>query len=558
MKLKRRLYLMVLPLALIPLAMFGLLALGQQRDLAQRLDALAVATQERPWDLDAQRADLREAVAAARAVWGAAFLALSALVAGGLLLVSRRICRPLSELAQAAARISAGNLDVDARMTGSGDEIDELAASFTELQRRLRHQIQNLDTAVAQKSEELRLANERLQREVEERAGAERNARHANAAKSDFLATMSHEIRTPMNGVIGVAEAMLAQENLAAETRERLEMIKVSGESLIRILDDILDLSKIEAGKLEIKNDSFDFKLACRSVHLLFSAKAREKRLGFTIAIAPDVPQFLVGDSGRVRQILSNLISNAIKFTERGRVEIRVAMEARERPGVLIQIVDTGMGIPADRLQSVFEAFEQIDATGAEQRGGTGLGLSISRRLAALMEGAISVESAEGRGSAFRFWMPAYLGSPVQNSEEWPSNLEPIENVRVLLVEDNRINQHVIFSILERANHRTLLASDGVEALEIIQAQELDLVFMDCRMPRMDGFEAARQVRALPPDHPNAGVPIVALTANAFAVDREKCFECGMDNFLAKPINRKTLLRIVSFYGHQRRSAATS
>lgn len=393
--------------------------------------------------------------------------------------------------------------------------------------------------------------------QVEVQSQAEVAARSASAAKSDFLATMSHEIRTPMNGVLGMADDLLSLE-MPREQRDKVEMIKISGESLMRILDDILDLSKIEAGKLEVRNSSYDFHLACRTVHTLFQTRANEKNLEYSYSISDDVPCFVIGDSVRTRQIISNFISNAIKFTKSGSVLLDVSIEKRNESGILIQVTDTGSGISTDQVNRVFDAYSQLEENRNNEVLGTGLGLAISKRLARLMHGSIELTSTLGAGSTFGLWIPLLEGESVGGGLlEIPADLEVLENVRILLVEDNLINQHVICSILDGAKHDVSVASNGFEALDVIQSEPLDLILMDCRMPKLNGFETTERVRLLPLGHFNREVPIVALTAGDVADDREKCFKSGMNDFLTKPVSRNTLLRMANFYGQAQREVGS-
>lgn len=371
------------------------------------------------------------------------------------------------------------------------------------------------------------------------------NAAHLTAQKGSFLATMSHEIRTPMNGVLAVADDLLSYD-LDREIEEKIEMIKLSGESLVRILDDILDFSKIEAGKLDVKLQSFDFIFACNATHSLFKALAREKGLNYELFIDPEVPQFVMGDSVRVRQVVANLLSNAVKFTDEGGVSLTISMQTRDSEGLLLSVVDTGMGIDPAAFDRLFEAFGQAE-TGLEEKG-TGLGLAISKRLATLMDGELSYTQNQPMGSVFDFWIPYHEGTPVVESDDLARSTSVVENARILIVEDNRINQHVIESLLERANHEVHVASNGLEALVKIEEIEFDLIIMDCLMPKLDGFETAKRIRALPEEHANQSVPIIALTANAFAHDRDQCFESGMNDFLAKPVKKNTLLGAVNHY----------
>lgn len=369
------------------------------------------------------------------------------------------------------------------------------------------------------------------------------DAADLSVRKGDFLATMSHEIRTPMNGVLAIADDLLSYD-LDREIEDKIAMIKLSGESLVRILDDVLDFSKIEAGKLDVKLQSFDFIFACNATHSLFKALAREKGLRYEVFIDPSVPQFVLGDSVRVRQVVANLLSNAVKFTDEGGVSLTITRQTRDSEGLLLSVSDTGIGIDPVEFDRLFEAFGQAE-TGLEEKG-TGLGLAISKRLASIMDGELSYSQNQPMGSVFDFWIPYFEGTPVVEKDQVSCSDGVVENARILIVEDNRINQHVIESLLERANHEVHISSNGLEALVKIEEFEFDLVFMDCLMPKLDGFETAKRIRALPPEHRNQGVPIVALTANAFAHDREQCFAAGMNDFLAKPVQKNILLGAVN------------
>ncbi|MBD5779342.1 response regulator [Pelagicoccus sp. NFK12] len=384
---------------------------------------------------------------------------------------------------------------------------------------------------------------------LSEKSKDARSAVDFSVKKGDFLATMSHEIRTPMNGVLAVADDLLSYD-LDREISEKVEMIKLSGESLVRILDDVLDFSKIEAGKLDVKQQSFDFAFACNATYALFTALAKEKGLRYDIFIDPQVPQYLRGDSVRVRQVLANLLSNALKFTDEGGVTLTISKQTREREGLLMSVIDTGLGIDSDSFERLFEAFGQAE-TGLEEKG-TGLGLAISKRLAGLMDGELTYRNNVPAGSVFDFWIPLIEGTPVEREVDLAQATATVENARILVVEDNRINQHVIESLLERAKHTVHLARNGLEALDLVDEFKFDLIFMDCLMPKLDGFETAKRIRSLPSDHVNRGVPIVALTANAFAHDRDLCFESGMNDFLAKPVKKETLLGAVNHYCSER------
>jgi signal transduction histidine kinase len=455
----------------------------------------------------------------------------------------RLLARPLSQLQAGITSVRNGRLE-PIPVSKTGDEVEFLGESFNAMIATL---------AASQKAliEQRALLEKRIKDRTDQLEEAMRTTQAASQAKSEFLANISHELRTPMNGVIGMLDIALDRD-LGPEVTEQLQTAQRCAYTLLSLLNDILDLSKIEAGKMTLEKLPFDLRALLADCVQAHQPKATGKSVSLRAEVSPDVPRQILGDPLRIRQIVANLVSNAVKFTESGSVTVRVGGEFTQPSEFTLRITveDSGTGIPADKLIYIFDRFTQADGTVSRRFGGTGLGLAITRSLVELHGGDIQVQSELGRGSTFTVTLKceadaahgAVQKANVMEQVPSPSNTHG-SPARILVVEDNQVNQKVVTAVLRKRGFFIELANDGQEALlKLNKSAAFDLILMDVQMPVLDGLEATRLIRK---EARWNGLPIVAMTAHAMNGDKERCLEAGMNGYISKPVHPSLLLSTV-------------
>lgn len=460
-----------------------------------------------------------------------------------LISINHFVTKPIKYIIKKIQYITtSGNLTTEIHVH-SRDEIQELANQFNSMAKVLYHTFQSIEDKVKERTVKLEELNHEL---LEQRKKAEA----ANEAKSQFVANITHELRTPMNGILGMAESLMST-TLTAEQYKQLKIIYESGSILLHLINELLDVAKIESGHMELESIHFDLQKILSETQQLLQARANNKNLALQVEFDKRIPQVLMGDGNRLRQVFLNLLGNSIKFTEKGYIHLKAQLEKlfEDHAIIIFSIEDTGIGIPEEKLNNLFTKFTQVDASTSRKYGGTGLGLYISQQLVELMGSQIQVNSKYGQGTCFWFTLKLAIGTEVINDNQslplQEEKLPHFQSTHILLVEDNLTNQKVATILLEQLGCQVDIANNGQEAIEKTVVQTYDLILMDMQMPVLDGLQATQQIRY---QQQLAKIPrtiIIAMTANASQQDFDNCIAAGMDDFLTKPISRLQMAKIL-------------
>jgi signal transduction histidine kinase len=443
---------------------------------------------------------------------------------------------------------------LDAVRSGAEDYLVKGDGLEVSLVRTIRYAIERkkASASLIEAKQELEQINARLIKATAIANEMATEAEKANIAKSQFLANMSHEIRTPMNAIIGFSE-VLREEPLTEQQREYIKMILDSSEHLLKLINDILDFSKIEAGRIRVETSECDIRALLTSIESLMNPVAKQKQLEFKITCADNVPNAISTDPSKLKQCLVNLVNNAIKFTEQGYIELIARQIVKEDKSFIeFEVADTGIGIPPDKQNAIFELFTQLDGSTTRKYGGTGLGLTITKQLTRLIGGDISVESEVGKGSKFKLVVPANIADgqhgKSKNLENVPERNHQLQGEteisfsgRVLVAEDSLTNQTLIRLLLEKLGFVVTIAKNGLEAVEAVKNQHFDLILMDIQMPEMNGYDATKKIHRL-----GVKTPIIAMTASIDEENKKECLQAGCDDYVSKPIDKARLIKVIS------------
>lgn len=454
-------------------------------------------------------------------------------------LISSSISGPVKKITEILTRLAKGDKEIDIPGLSRADEVGEMAIAANNFKTMARN--------LGNRTQELQIANY-------EATKAKEQAEHANHTKGDFLAIMSHEIRTPMNGIFGMGE-LIVESGLDTQQKEYMQILMNSAESLLVILDDVLDFSKIDAGKLELDPVPVNLRKLMEEATDILVIKAEEKGIEILMKYDDDVPVSVIADPVRVRQILTNLISNSIKFTNKGYISLRAENLTGDdiessTAYIKISIEDTGIGIPIEHQNKLFDKFTQADTSTTRKFGGTGLGLAICKQLAELMDGKMGLSSVDAEGSVFWFTMLLEVSEQEDIPDEEHHTDEEIANIhfdgaKILIAEDNAVNQEIVKEILTRAGCEVHVAINGEQAVRAAFKDKYDLILMDCQMPIMDGFEASRKLSEAKANKTIDNIPIIALTANVMKGDKDACLEAGMQDYIPKPVRKKLIIEML-------------